>query len=187
MYLALFLMPWMLFYALSTMAMNHRDFFRKLYGGPIVTFEKESELPFSGQFPEGATAKQKALQILSGLDLDGAHNVRAEAGGRLIITRQDLATPRRITYTPDTRKLAIEREVFRSPAALERFHRRRGFQSDYLQDDAWAVMVDTVIVAILFWVASGLWMWWELRTTRRWGVLATAGGLALFALFLFAI
>ena len=187
MYLALFLMPWMLFYALSTMAMNHRDFFRELYGGPIVKFEKESELPFSGQFPDGATSKQKAVQILSGLGLDGAYNVRAEASGRLIINRQDFITPRRITYTPETGKLAIDREVFRPPAFLERFHRRRGFQSDYIKDDAWAVMVDSVIVAMIFWVASGLWMWWEMRTTRRWGAIATAGGLALFALFLFTI
>ena len=187
MYLALFLMPWMLIYALSTMAMNHREYFRELYGGSIVKFEKESETPFSGQFPEGATPRQKAAQILSGLGLDGAHGVRAEAGGRLIINRQDIVTPRRITYTPADGKLVIEREVFRSPAFLERFHRRRGFQSDYFRDDAWAVTVDAVIVAMIFWVASGLWMWWELRTTRRWGAIATAGGLALFALFLLTI
>jgi hypothetical protein len=30
MYLALFLTPWMLIYALSTMAMNHRELFKRL-------------------------------------------------------------------------------------------------------------------------------------------------------------
>jgi hypothetical protein len=187
MYLALFLMPWMLGYALSTMAMNHREFFREHYGGQIVKFEKETEAPFAGQFQEGATPKQKALQILSGLGLDGNHSVRVEAGGKLIVNRQDLVTPRRITFAPETGMLTIEREVFRWPAFLERFHRRRGFQTDYVPDDLWAATVDGVIVAILFWAASGLWMWWELRTTRRWGAIAACGGLALFVLFLVTI
>ena len=39
MYLALFLTPWMLVYALSTMAMNHRQFFTKRGDNPI-RFEK---------------------------------------------------------------------------------------------------------------------------------------------------
>jgi hypothetical protein len=30
-------------------------------------------------------------------------------------------------------------------------------------------------------------MWWEIKTTRFWGALSLAGGLALFTLFLFLI
>jgi hypothetical protein len=37
MYLASFLAPWMLMYALSTLVMNHGEFFREYYGGEIGT------------------------------------------------------------------------------------------------------------------------------------------------------
>lgn len=187
MYLGLFLMPWVFLYALSTMTMNHGEWIHSLYGEPRVKFAVESEQAFDGHFPEGATPKQKAMQILSGLRLEGAHNVRVTPGGQLVIQRQDLVTPRRISYSPETGRLVIERETFRPANFLERFHRRRGFQSPYLADDAWAVIVDVVIVAILFWALSGLWMWWEMPTTRNWGWLAFVGGLLIFLGFLFVI
>ena len=96
-------------------------------------------------------------------------------------------TPRRITYTPADGRLVIESQVFRTPAFLERMHRRRGYQSGYALDDTWAFSVDLVIVAMIFWVASGLWMWWEMKVTRRLGFAFAASGVAIFALFLSTI
>jgi hypothetical protein len=40
---------------------------------------------------------------------------------------------------------------------------------------------------MIFWVASGLWLWWELKVTRRWGAVSIGGGVGLFALLLFTI
>jgi hypothetical protein len=37
---------------------------------------------------------------------------------------------------------------------------------------------------MVFWVASGLWMWWEMKVTRRLGLTALAGGVGVFALYL---
>ncbi|MBI3695506.1 MAG: hypothetical protein HY238_11800, partial [Acidobacteria bacterium] len=96
MYLALFLTPWVLMYALSTIAMNHRDFFR---GRPH--FEKEREQVYAGAFAPGAKPREMAAQILRDLGLDGAHNVNAPSGGgRVVITRLDPLSPRRLTFTP---------------------------------------------------------------------------------------
>jgi hypothetical protein len=77
--------------------------------------------------------------------------------------------------------------VFTMPSFLERMHRRRGFQQAYATDDIWAFSVDLFIVAMIFWVASGLWMWWEMRVTRRWGALFGLSGVVLFALFMATI
>jgi hypothetical protein len=183
MYLALFLGPWMLMYALSTLVMNHRQAFER-----PPAFEKEREQTYTGSFPADATPRQMAQQILLDLGMDGAHGVQGPGkDGRLIINRQDLVTPRRILYTPSDNKLVIEKLAFRTNVFLERFHRRRGFQSPYLLDDAWAVTVDLVIVAMAFWVLSGLWMWWEMKVTRRWGAVFGLLGAALFGFFLAAI
>ncbi|MBI1791359.1 MAG: hypothetical protein HYR60_27845 [Acidobacteria bacterium] len=187
MYLALFLTPWVLVYALSTMAMNHRDFFKKRYGGPILLYEKEREQAYPATFPAGTAPKAMALRILGDLHLEGAHNVRGSAAGTITIQRQDPLTPRRITYTPAAGKLLIEREVFRTPVFLERMHRRRGYQHDYALEDTWAFSVDLFIAGMIFWVLSGLWMWWELRVTRGLGALFLAVGLALFGFYVTTI
>lgn len=187
MYLALFLGPWMLMYALSTSAMNHREFFRDYYGSEQV-FEKEKEELYAGTFAPGAGRDEMARQILADLDLDGAFGVRGGAKGEpLIIHRADPITPRKITYTPGEGKLVVERLQFRTDSFLERLHRRRGYRHNYLLEDLWGFTVDLVIVSMLIWVLSGVWVWWGLKTARRWGLVCAAAGSGLFALFVLTI
>lgn len=187
MYLALVLSPWMLMYALSTMMMNHRAFFKRVYGSAEPAFEKESERVYDGTFSPEAKPKDVGRQILKDLDIDGVHSVRSEAGGRLVISRKDPAFPRRIAYTPQDKKLIVERQALRAPTFLEELHRSRGYTRDYPWRNAWAFSVDLVIVAMVFWAASGVWMWLELSGTRRWGVLFLGAGLALFVFFVATI
>jgi hypothetical protein len=188
MYLALFLAPWMLMYALSTMAMNHREFVRHRYGPPVV-FHKEAERTLNASLPAGAAPREKARQILRELGMDnGLFTVNAGGGGdRLTILRQDPVAPRRITYTAAGNRLMIEKQEFRAPAFLERLHRRRGYQAGLPLENSWAFSVDLVIVAILFWAGSGLWMWWEMKRTRLAGALVAVSGLLIFGFFLFTI
>ena len=187
MYFALFLTPWILMYAASTFVMNHRVWFQSLYGGPPPTLALEREQAYDAVFPEGAGAKQIAGQILASLGMEGAFNANQRRDGAVIINRLDPVTPRRITYYPAAKRLTIEKLPWDSRAYLERMHRRRGYQYDAPLEDTWAVSVDLFIVAVIFWVASGVWMWWEMKTTRRWGALAAAAGIAIFALFVVTI
>ena len=187
MYLALFLFPWLLMYALSTAVMNHRALFVDDAGNGAPQFQRERELVYDGVFPEGAEPRTISRQILASLDLDGAHGVTRRKDGTIVITRNDLLTPRRITYTPASRVLLIERLPHRTNAMLERFHRRRGYATGYALDSIWAVTVDVAIGAMMFWVLSGLWMWWEMKVTRPLGALAFVGGAGLFVLFLATI
>lgn len=184
MYVALFLVPWVLMYALSTITMNHR------LGQHAVapSFVKEREVVYDGTLPPEASSRQVARQVLAFLNMDGAHGLgKAGGDGTVVINRFDPVAPRRITFTPADRRIVVERQDFRTGAFLERMHRRRGFQSGYAVDDTWALSVDLVIVAICFWVFSGLWMWLEMKATRALGVLCLAGGIGLFALFVAAI
>src|SRR5437867_6651556 len=105
MYLALFLTPWVLMYALSTMAMNHRSLLRKFYGTGPAPYEMEREQSYTRSFPFDAAPASVAEQILKDLRLEGTYNVRGSTtAGRLTILRQDPILPRRITYTPAERK-----------------------------------------------------------------------------------
>ena len=188
MYLALFLAPWMLMYALSTLAMNHRASLRELYGGEIAVWEKEGEQVYEKTVSEEAETWETAYEILVHLGFEGPYSTRTSRDGtNLTIFRNDPITPRRITYTKADGKLLIEKQNFQMPSFLERMHRRRGYQYGYAQEDAWAFSVDLVIFSMVFWSLSGLWMWWELKGTRRWGAISSLAGVGLFLLFLFTI
>jgi hypothetical protein len=184
MYAALFLFPWMLMYGFSTLAMNHRASFASAYGPGPVPFERERELVYAGPVSGEAEPRVLARQILESLNLDGAHAVSRRPDGAIVITRHDLTTPRRITYSPIAGRLLVEKMQHRPNALLERFHRRRGYNTGYVLDTAWAVSVDLVIGAMVFWALSGLWLWWEMKVTRRLGACAIASGLGLFAAYL---
>jgi hypothetical protein len=184
MYLALFLFPWVFMYALSTLVMNHRALFVARYGEGPVPYEQERRLIYDGVFSETADLRTISKQILMSVGLDGAHGVSRQKNGTIVINRNDLTTPRRLTYSPVDRSLVIERMQPRTNAFLERFHRRRGYTTGYRLDTAWAVTVDAFIVAMIFWVASGLWMWWEMKVTRPLGFAAFATGVALFIFYL---
>jgi hypothetical protein len=181
MYLALFLTPWMLVYAVSTIAMNHRM-------PRPTTFIQERDLTYTNTFEPGTPPREIARQILADLNLDGAFGVQGPAAdGRLTINRQSMLSPRRITFTPEDGHLVIERFELETSGFLNRFHRRRGYQQPYAADMAMAVSVDAVVIAMVFWALSGLWMWWEMRATRLWGIACVATGIGIFALFILTI
>jgi hypothetical protein len=184
MYLALFLAPWVLIYTLSTFVMNHREWFRG-HNAPPPAFEKEREFTYDGSFPENARPRDIGLQLLQSLQMDGAFQAnRRPRDGAIVVNRMDPIRPIRLTVDPATKNVVIERQIFDGTAFLERMHRRRGFQHDFLLDDLWAFSVDLFILTIIFWAASGLWLWWEMKLTRKIGALFLAGGVALFAFFL---
>lgn len=186
MYAALFLAPWLVMYAVSTMAMNHRDLFVKRNGLVPKPLGKEREVSYGGSFPEKADPRMMARQILASLELEGAFQVRRD-GAALVIQRNDLISPRRLTYTPADGKVIVERMPNPPHSFLERFHRRRGYDTGYSVDTVWAVSVDLFIAGMIFWALSGLWMWWEMKVTRRYGAVALLTGVLLFAVFVVTI
>lgn len=183
MYTALFLGPWLAMYALSTLVMAHRGFVSSLYSTPRPAMVVERELDYSRAFPTNLTREEISERILEDLGLEGTRSVSGgQKGQPLVINRQQALTPRRITFDPGKGKLQIEREEFRAASFLERMHRRRGY-NEHLAQNLWGFVVDAAVAAMVFWSLSGVWLWWELRSTRLWGALALSAGTTLFVLF----
>jgi hypothetical protein len=184
MFTALFLGPWMLMYALSTLVMTHHEYVRSFYSSKNPAMVTERELDYSRSFPTNLTREQIGQQILQDLGLDGTHSVSGGRNGKpLVISRQHSLSTRRVTFDPPARKVVIEKEEFRTPTFLERLHRRRGYNHPYALEDTWGFSVDVAVVIMVFWSLSGLWLWWEMKSVRLWGTLALVSGLGLFALF----
>jgi hypothetical protein len=178
MYLALFLTPWVLMYAVSTIAMNHS---REEERTPDYVREREitwTQAPAS----RSSDHRSAALQLLRQLGLEGAHSVSVSSDS-VVIQRQDALAPRRITWIPADKRVIVERQVFRAASFLEQMHRRRGYHHPYWADLAWAVSVDLVIVSLVFWGFSGVWLWLDMKRTRLVGAFFLIGGVVVFALF----
>jgi len=168
--------------------MTHRQYVLSFYPSkdPVLVKERESE--YTRSFPATATREQIAKQILEDLGLDGSHQVSGGRNGKpLVITRQHALHNQRVTFNSGAGQILIEREEFRALTFLERMHRRRGYKQQYLLDDTWGLSVDVAVVTMMFWSLSGLWLWWELKSTRRWGTVSVVVGLGLFAVFLVLI
>ncbi len=184
MFTGLFLAPWMLMYALSTLVMTHLDYVRSFYKTRNPAMVAENEMNYSRSFPTNTTREVIAVQILRDIGLDGTHYVSGGRDGKpLVINRQRAMRPQKITFDPAKGKIKIEHEEFRMQNFLERMHRRRGY-NEYAIQNSWGFSVDFAVVTMVFWSLSGLWLWWEIKATQRWGTICLAGGWVLFGLFL---
>jgi hypothetical protein len=90
---------------------------------------------------------------------------RAEAGGR----------PWRIAYNIQTGTITARPiDPADSPLSTRRFltglHLARGYPTPVDCRWAWAVVVDVMAVALVFWGISGLLMWWQMKGLRRIGM-----------------
>jgi hypothetical protein len=188
MYLALFLTPWILMYALSSLVFNHIGTISGWYGGRLNNFEKVEEVDYRNALAVDLPPADAAKQILLDLNLAGAHFVPANsAPDRLVITRTASHTVTRITYLKDDGKLIIEKASPNLPSMLTRAHMRHGFEQDYPSVTFSSLAVELTVLAMLFWIASGLWMWWEIKPARKWGAVFALLGISLFSVMLFAI
>ena len=70
---------------------------------------------------------------------------------------------------------------------LTRAHMRHGYEQDYPSVTLSSLAVELTVFAMLFWIGSGLWLWWEIKPARKWGAAFGLAGLALFTVLLFAI
>jgi hypothetical protein len=192
MYLALFLTPWLVIYAMSGFILNHRAWFFPVsapgHEAAPPPFEKIDEREYDVVFSDDVDARMIGAKVLEDVGLAGSFNVQGDARQpRLVIMRNTASAVYRVTYLRPQKKVQIERQQFNMPMFLNRAHFRHGYTQPFAASMTWAVIVDLVIVALVFWVLSGLWMWWEIKPARAWGAVFGLAGAAVFALLLFTI
>lgn len=188
-YLALFLTPWLVVYASSGFVLNHALWFGSGNGhGPIAEFEKAEEIDYEADFSEDMGVREMAAQVLVDLGLPGAFFVQGDAKqDKLVIHRNRSLKASRVTWFRSQNRVIVENQIFSTPVFLNRTHFRHGYEQPHFASVAWAVIVDLVVLALIAWVLTGLWMWWEIRPARFWGGVFGLAGLAVFSLLLFTI
>jgi len=183
-YLGLFLLPWFFLYGVSSIPISHPEPFRKAYedGGP--DWKPRLDRPYDIPVASAGNDRAFGLRIMRDAGLEGAYGTWRPNDREFHIYVYDFWNATQVKYFIDRKRLVVEDRRFRLDHLLTGMHARGGFQQDSLLDDFWAVMIDAVCVGMILWIASGVYMWWNIRHTRGWGLLAIGSGAALFVLFL---
>lgn len=184
-YLALFLLPWFFLYGISSLFFSHSRYFDELYKNDgVPQWKVRFDRPYHIELPGSGDLRAVGARILQDAGLKGAFGVYRPNPEKLNVYWFDFWNATQLTYFPKERRLLAEERQFRWDHILTGMHARGGFEQDSFLNDAWGVAVDIVCVGMLLWIATGIYMWWQISHTRLWGSLVLGGGLALFLLFL---
>jgi hypothetical protein len=188
-YLGIFLLPWFFIYGLSSLPFAHNEYFNKLFDDGAPQFTERFDRPYELAVPtNNEDLREFGRQVLRDNDLEGrAFGVYRGAPNQVNIYIFDFWSSTQVTYFIDEHRLHGKDSRFRLDHFLTGMHARGGFDQERFLNDAWAVLVDIVCIAIVLWIATGIYMWWLLPSTRFWGSLALGSGFLSFAFCLYAM
>lgn len=188
-YLGVFLLPWFFVYGVSSLPFAHNEYFNKLFDDGQPQFTERFNRPYDRPAPANQEElREFARQILRDNDLEGrAFGVYRAASNQVNVYIFDFWSSTNVIYYVDEQRLQARDSRFRLDHFLTGMHARGGFDQERPLNDAWGVLVDLVCIAIALWIATGVYMWWLLRSTRFWGTLALGAGIVSFGFFLYAM
>jgi hypothetical protein len=185
-YLGLVLLPWFFMYGISSVPFAHGPFFDardKARGLPQWTLRFERRLDIA--VPEDPAAMRAfGAALLTEAGIEGASfGTYRQSSTQVNVYAYSFWASTQLKYFSDEKRLTVEDRRFRWDHFLTGMHARGGFEQDGIVQDSWSVVVDVVCLAMIVWVASGLWMWWTIPGHRRYGGLAILGGAVSFLVF----
>lgn len=185
-YLGMALLPWFFMYGISSVPFAHNQFFEQrdaAKGLPLWTLRAERVLDMP--VPEdtaGLRAFGATLLKDAGVEATSYGTYR-QSSTQVNVYAYSFWKSTQLKYFIDQKKLTVEDRRFRWDHFLTGMHARGGFEQEGFLQLSWSVVVDIVCVSMIVWIASGLFMWWELPGQRRWGWVAILGGTVSFVFF----
>jgi hypothetical protein len=185
-YLGLALLPWLFMYGISSIPFAHTQYFERrdaAKGLPLWTLRSthtvDAAIP---EDPDQLRAFGASLLQQAGVTATtfGAYR---QGPAQVNVYVYSFWKSTQLKYFGDPKRLTVEDRRFRWDHFLTGMHARGGFEQEGLFVRSWSVVVDLVCLAIVLWIASGLYMWWGLPGSRRWGWLAIAAGVTSFVVF----
>jgi hypothetical protein len=178
-YMGLFLLPWVVMFGVSSIPLNH------VASSAPVTWTRVAEHRFDAPMPDaGENLRPIGRQMMNRAGVGGGYFVNRANPRQVNVNHPDFLTPVRIIYYADERRLTVEHRDFSVRQFITGMHFRGGYDMDGFWDSVWALVVDIVSVGLVLWIATGVYMWWHLPSTRRWGWLALGSGALAFAVIM---
>lgn len=180
-YTGLFLIPWLLVYAISAFCLNHGPWINKTFkiGPPQWQLQREVSFAPDETFPERPAEQAKTL--MQHLGLSGAHRVLpASTPQRMMIMRPSGAGNYRIIWQRQKDLVRVERQPFSALRLVHALHFRGSYRQRDFAHIAWAVIVDAVSISLCLWIISGVYIWFRKPRQRLAGGVCLGAGCVLF-------
>jgi hypothetical protein len=185
-YLGLALLPWLFMYGISSAPFAHNQFFEQRDAAkklPLWTLRSERSLDVPvPDDPPGLRAFGAALLRDAGIE-GTSYGVHRQSPTQVNVYSYSFWKSTQLKYFLDEKRLTVEDRRFRWDHFLTGMHGRGGFEQEGVLATSWSVVVDLVCLALVVWIASGRYMWWDLRGHRRWGWVAILAGTISFVVF----
>lgn len=182
-YTSMFLVPWMVMYAISGFLVNHNEWFM---ARSQPKFEVTQEMDFhpAADFPHDSPGQARA--ILQSVGLDGAHQVSVDDASQLVVFRSCATGVYRVQWQRQPSHIVVQKQLPTTAySVINALHFQRGYyapRSVNLPWLMWGILVDAVTTSTILWVVTGIYLWAR-RPRRRWlGGLCLAAGCVLFAI-----
>lgn len=191
-YLALILLPWATMYGISAIPFAHNSFFGDLYNDGVPQWTTRFEQPYDRPAPEKWSAdvlRPFAKEVLDdlGIEITSAYGAYRPNKRQIMVSAYDFWNTTRLVYDIEKKHIAVQDKRFRLDQFFTSLHARGGFRQGTILDTLWCVIIDLVALGFILWSCSGIYMWWLLKGTRRWGILALGSGCLSFVIFLIAL
>lgn len=185
-YLGLALLPWFFMYGVSSIPFAHAPFFERrdaARGQPQWTLRGEQALDVA--VPEDPAAlRALGAALLAAAGIEGySFGVFRQGPSQINVYAYSFWSSVQIKYFTDRKRFTVEDRRFRWDHFLTGMHARGGFEQESPLQNSWSVIVDLVCVAMVAWIATGLYMWWTIPRHRRWGWVAIGAGVVTFLVF----
>jgi hypothetical protein len=180
-YAGLFLLPWVIMFGVSTIPINHQT-------PEPANWTRIGEHTFDAPVPDAAeNLRPLGREMMKAAGVEGGYWIFRVNPKHVQAGHPDFLSPIRLNYFPAEKRLTVEKRPFSVRPFLSGMHTRSGYDTGGTWDTAWAVFIDIVCVGLILWIASGIYMWWGLPSTRRWGWLAIATGIVCFGVIIAAL
>jgi hypothetical protein len=173
-------------YGASSVPFSHAEYFEQRHRG-IPMWIPRAELHYDIAVPAGDDLDEIGARIMKDAGLEGSYGTYRPNDREIVVYVYTFWKSAQAKYHVDQKRLVVEDRRFRWDHFLTGMHARGGYDHPAFLEDSWAVVVDLVCLGFLIWIASGIYMWWQLRRTRFWGALALGSGVALFLVFVLAL
>jgi hypothetical protein len=177
-YTGLFLLPWVIMFGVSTIPINHQS-------PEPAAWTRLAEHLFDAPVPASSEdLRPLGREMMNAAGLEGGYYVYRVNPRQVQAGHPRFLAPLRISYFPEERRLVVEQRPFSLRPFLSGMHTRGGYDMGGFWDSVWAVFVDAVSIGLILWIASGIYMWWGLPSTRGWGWIALGAGAICFAVII---
>ncbi len=179
-YTGLFLVPWMMVYAVSAFCLNHSEWFTEgLQLAPDWENVHQREFTPGPGFPQ--TPEQQAVAVLRHVDLDGPHRILGKPDANQLVMFRYCATGHyRVSWLRARGSVVVDKQLPTSwYSVVNALHFRYG-DEPYFAALGWAVIVDVTTTSTVIWVVSGIYLWARRPRKRFFGGLCLVAGTLLF-------